>query len=262
MKTYLMVALCGLCLANLASPARAENVTVFGYDLNASLYAESAPTYEGGKKYTLFPGGSLAITRPWEFDAYGAPDDAASFGIVNTKNISFGIAASIRENRGNDAELEGFRNIGWSFEGGGFVNIWPTNFTRFHAEVLKGLTAQNGTEVNTGLDFVSHPSKWTLAAGPRFSWADSGFNGTYFGVDGAEAAASPFIHTIYAPKAGPRFAGVAANAEYRLFSRWRLTFAATYHRLLSQDANSPLVKQLGSADQLSASLGVRFALSD
>jgi outer membrane scaffolding protein for murein synthesis (MipA/OmpV family) len=261
-KSYLTALGSGLALSLLASAACAENVTVFGYDLNASLRAQVAPTYEGGKQYTVFPGGSLAITRPWEFDAYGAPDDAASFGIVNTKNISFGIAASIRENRGNDDVLQGFRNIGWSLEGGGFLNIWPTKWTRIHAEVLKGLTAQNGTEVNVGLDFVGHPSKFSLAFGPRFSWADSGFNGTYFGVNGAEAAASPYIHSVYTPKAGPRFVGLEANAEYRLFPRWRLTFDASYHRLIGDDGNSPLVRQIGSADQLSAALGVRFALAD
>src|ERR1035437_4072722 len=118
-----MAAAGGLCLAILAGAACAENVTVFGYNLNASLRAEAAPSYEGGKKYSVFPGGSLAVSRPWEFDSYGAPDDAASCAIVNTKHLAFGAAASIRENRGNSGELEGMRNIGWSLEGGGFVNI-------------------------------------------------------------------------------------------------------------------------------------------
>jgi outer membrane protein len=257
-----MAASCGLFLIGSAGAARADTLTVFGYDLNASVRAQAAPTYEGGKKYTIFPGGTLAITKPWEFDAYSAPDDAASFAIVNTKNISFGIAASIRENRGNDSELEGFRNIGWSFESGGFVNIWPTKWTRLHAEVLKGLVSESGIEVNTGLDVVGHPGRWSLAGGPRFGWADSSFNGTYFGVTNGEAAASPFIHSPYTAKAGPRFAGFDANAEYRLFPRWRLTFDAGYHRLMGDDGNSPLVKQLGSVDQFSMALGVRFALAD
>jgi outer membrane protein len=257
-----MAAACGLSLASLAGAARAENVTVFGYDLNASLRAEAAPTYEGGKKYTVFPGGSLAVSRPWEFDSYGAPDDAASFAIVNTKHISFGAAASITVNRGNSDVLQGMRNIGWSLEGGGFVNIWPTNWMRLHIEALKGLTAQSGLEVNTGADFVGHPGKWMIAAGPRFSWADRTFNGTYFGVTQGEADASPYIVAPFTARAGPRYAGVEANAEYKLFPRWRLTFDTSYHRLLNDDANSPLVKQLGSADQLSAAIGVRFALSD
>jgi outer membrane protein len=257
-----MAAAGGLCLASLAGAACAENVTVFGYDLNASLRAEAAPSYEGGKKYSVFPGGSLAVSRPWEFDSYGAPDDAASFAIVNTKHLAFGAAASIRENRGNSGELEGMRNIGWSLEGGGFVNIWPTSWMRLHVEALKGLTAQDGLLVNTGADFVSHPGKWMIAAGARFSWADAKFNGVYFGVTPGEAAASPRIVNPYTARAGPHFAGLEANAEYKWRPRWRLTADASYHHLLSDDAGSPLVKQLGSADQFSAGLGVRFALSD
>jgi outer membrane protein len=261
-KTFLMATVGGLCLAGLAGAASAENMTVFGYDLNATIRAEAAPTYEGGKKYSAFPSGNLAISRPWEFDSYGAPDDAASFAIVNTKHLSFGAAASIREDRGNSGGLEGMRNIGWSLEGGGFVNIWPTNWMRLHIEALKGLTAQDGLLVNTGADFVSHPGKWMIAAGPRFSWSDAKFNGTYFGVTPAEALASPLILNPYTARAGPHFAGVEVNGEYKIRRRWRLTVDATYHHLLDDDANSPLVKQLGSADQFSAGLGVRFALSD
>jgi outer membrane protein len=261
-KSILTAAVSGLILLGGAGAAMADPITVFGYDLNASLRAEGAPTYEGGKKYALFPGGSLAITRPWEFDSYGAPDDAASFAIVNTKNISFGAAASVRENRGNDAELQGMRNIGWSLQGGGFVNVWPTSRLRLHVELLKGLTAQTGLVVNTGADFVSHPGKWMIAVGPRFSWADDHFNGTYFGVTPAEAAASPLIANPFLAKAGPHFVGLEANAEYKWLRRWRLTVDASYHHLLGDDANSPLVRQLGSADQLTAGFGVRFALSD
>ncbi|MDB5461145.1 MAG: hypothetical protein JWO72_2886 [Caulobacteraceae bacterium] len=262
MKPFLIAAASGLCLASLAGAASAENVTIFGYDLNATIRAEAAPTYEGGKKYSAFPSGNLAISRPWEFDSYGAPDDAASFAIVNTKHISFGAAASIREDRGNSGGLEGMRNIGWSLEGGGFVNIWPTDWMRIHGEVLRGLTAQDGILVDTGLDFVTRPGRWMIAGGPRFSWADDKFNGTYFGVTAAEAAASPRIVNPYLAKAGPHFAGLEVNAEYKWRPRWRLTLDANYHHLLGDDANSPLVRQLGSAEQFSAAAGVRFLLGD
>jgi outer membrane protein len=253
---------CGLLAVGWAGGALAEPITVFGYDLNASLRAEAAPSYEGGKHMSVFPGGSLAVTRPWEFDAYGAADDAASFGLLNTKNLSFGIAASLRENRGNRDELEGMRNIGWSLQGGGFVNIWPTDWMRIHVEALKGLTAQSGLLVNSGMDFVARPAKWTLSAGPRYSWGDSKFNNTYFGVTPAEALASPRIASPYIARAGSHFAGVAAQAEYRWRPRWRLTADVAYHHLLGDDAGSPLVWQLGSADQFSAAAGVRFMLSD
>ncbi|MDB5460309.1 MAG: MltA-interacting MipA family protein, partial [Caulobacteraceae bacterium] len=180
MRSVLRSAGCGLVFAGAAGAAGAEPVTVFGYNLNAALRAEVAASYEGGKHLALFPGGNLAITKPWEFDAYAAPDDAASFSLLNTRRGAVGLAASSSEDRGNSGWLEGMLNIGWSLEGGGFVNIWTNSWLRLHIEGLKGLTAQSGLLVNTGADFVSHPGKWMIAAGPRFSWSDAKFNGTYF----------------------------------------------------------------------------------
>lgn len=245
-----------------AVAAYAEPVNVFGYILNASISAETAPTYEGGKQYAVFPGGSLAVTRPWEFDAFVAPDDAASFTLINLKPFEFGVAASVRENRGNEDALRGMRNIGWSFMSGGYTNVWPTRFMRLHVEGLKGLAGQSGIVVNTGLDLVAHPSKWNLSAGPRYSWGDQRFNGTYFGVDAREAAASPFIRSPFSPGAGSHYAGVQAMAEYKWRPQWRLTLEGSYNRMMSRDAASPLVRQLGSADQFNLGVGLRFMLQD
>lgn len=245
-----------------AGAASAEPVTFFGYILNASVSGQYAPSYEGGKHYTGFPGGSVAITKPWDFDAFAAPDDAASFGLINTKHFQFGAALSVRENRGNHDELAGMRSIGWAFQGGGFMNIWPTRYMRVHVEGLKGLTAESGIVVNSGIDFVAHPKMWNLSVGPRYSWGDDHFNGTYFGVTPAEAAASPYIVNPFHARAGSHYAGIQAMAEYKWQPRWRLTFNAGYDRLLGDDAASPLVRQLGSPDQFNVGAGLRFMLQD
>jgi outer membrane protein len=256
----LLAAAGGFALAAAAVSAHAEAPTFFGYNLSASIRAEVAPTYEGGKNYSVFPGGSLAVSKPWQFDDFWAPDDAASLAIVNTRRFSFGAAGSIRENRGNGDELQGMRNIGWSLLGGGFMNVWPTSWMRVHVEALKGLTAQSGLLVNSGIDLVAHPRGWNLSAGPRYSWADDRFNNTYFGVTPAEALASPLIANPYTARAGPHFAGAAASAEYKLKPNWRLTFDASYHHMLGDDEHSPLVRQLGKADQIQGAVGLRFVL--
>ena len=262
MKLALSAALGSGLLLSPAIGLCAEPVTVFGYILNASISAETAPIYEGGKRYAVFPGGSLAVTRPWEFDAFVAPDDAASFTVINFKPFEFGVAASVRENRGNDDELGGMRNIGWSFMSGGYMNVWPARYMRIHIEGLKGLTGQSGIVVNSGMDFVAHPTMWNLSAGPRYSWGDQRFNGTYFGVTPGEAAASPFIRRAFNPGAGSHYAGVQAMAEYKWRPQWRLTLQASYNRMLGNDAASPLVRQLGSADQFNIGAGLRFMLQD
>jgi outer membrane scaffolding protein for murein synthesis (MipA/OmpV family) len=261
-KTAFKAAIGGIVCCAAAGAAHAEPVTFFGYILNASITGQYAPSYEGGKHYTGFPGGSLAITKPWDFDAFAPPDDAASFGLINTKRFQFGAALSVRENRGNRDELEGMRNIGWAFQAGGFMNVWPTKNVRIHVEGLKGLTAESGIVVNSGIDYVVHPTKWNLSVGPRYSWGDDHFNGTYFGVTPAEAAASPYIAAPFHARAGSHYAGLEGMAEYKWKPRWRLTFNAGYNRMLGDAARSPLVRQLGSPDQFNVGGGLRFMLQD
>src|ERR1700761_1357564 len=261
-KTKLPAAMGGLVLVAAASVAHAEPVTLFGYILNASVGGQYAPSYEGSKSYAWFPTGSLAVARPWEFDAFSAPDDAASIALLNTKRFQFGGALSVRENRDNDGVLEGMRSIGWALQGGGFMNVWPTHFMRIHVEGLKGATSESGIVVNSGIDFVAHPNKWNLSIGPRYSWGDARFNGTYFGVNRAEAIASPYIVNPFHAGSGSHTAGIETMAEYKLFPRWRLTFNAGYSRVIGNDANSPIVRQLGSVDQYSVGTGIRFMLQD
>jgi outer membrane scaffolding protein for murein synthesis (MipA/OmpV family) len=259
-KSAIKAAIGGMVLTTLAGAAHAEPVTFFGYILNGSISAQYAPWYEGGKHYTWFPGGSLAITKPWEFDAFSPPDDAAALGLLNTKHVQFGLALSLRENRGNSDELEGMRNIGWAFQGGGYLNVWPTKDTRIHVEALKGLTSESGLLINAGLDYVWHPTMWNLSLGPRYSWGDDRFMGTYFGVTPAEAQASPYIAAPFHARSGSHYSGIQGMAEYKWKPRWRLTMNASYHRMMDDAARSPLTRQLGTPDQFNIGAGLRFML--
>jgi outer membrane scaffolding protein for murein synthesis (MipA/OmpV family) len=255
--TACVAAAAAVCAAGTAS---AEPMTFFGYNLSASIQAAAAPSWQGSRKYSIFPSGNVALDHPWEFDDFYAPDDSASFALINTRIVQIGVAAAIIDSRGNSNELQGMRNIGWAGEGGGFVNIWPTPWLRVRVEALKGVVAEDGLLVNTGANFVTHPGKFTLSAGPRFSWADDRYMGTYFGVTNGEALASPRFNPYHAGS-GPLSAGVEAALEYKLRPRWRLTLNGNYDRLLDTAADSPIVRQVGVANQLSVAGGLRFMLN-
>ncbi len=261
MKSHLKAAFLGLVLTGLCGvSAHAQDGTIFGYKLNIAVRGWITPTYDGSRRVAPAPGGSLAVSKPADFDAYAAPDDAASFSVISTKRVVIGAAASFREARLNNDELMGMRSIGWSLQGGGFANVWPTPWLRLHVEALKGLTAQYGIQVNTSADAITQQGRWRLAAGPRFGWADATFNTRYFGVTRAEAIASPYIDNPYTVGAGAHFVGLEGAAEYKWSPKIRLTLDTRYHRLLGDDANSPLVRQLGRRDQFSVSTGIRFMI--
>jgi outer membrane scaffolding protein for murein synthesis (MipA/OmpV family) len=265
-KRAIQATIGGMVLAAVAGVAQAADppqpLTFFGYAFNASIEAVVAPSYEGGKNFAAFPGGSLAITKPWQFDSFSAQDDAASFGFLNTKHFQFGAALSLRNPRYNNDELKGMRSIGWALMGGGYVNYWPTRYARVHVEALKGLTSEYGWTVNTGMDFVAHPNKWNLSIGPRYSWGDDDFMSSYFGVTPAEAQASPYITNPFHAHAGSHYAGIATMAEYKWKPRWRLTMDASYHHLMGDAERSPLVRQIGTPEQFQFGAGLRFMLQD
>lgn len=243
-----------------AGSASAAPLTLYGYSLSATVQAAAAPSYQGSRKYSVFPSGNVAVTHPWQFDDYAAPDDAASLALYNGSRVSFGVAAAIIEARGNSHELEGMRNIGWAGEGGGFVNVWPMPWLRLRVEALKGVVAEDGLLVNASADLVRRDGPWMFTIGPRFRWADDHYTGTYFGVTPGEALASRRF-TPYLAQSGPLGAGVEAGTEVKVTSRWRLTLNGTYHRLLGDAAASPLVRKIGTPDQFAIASGVRFLLN-
>jgi outer membrane protein len=92
------------------------------------------------------------------------------------------------------------------------------------------------------------------------AWGDDEFVRTYFSVAPDEAARSPFGITPYAPMGSAMAAGVVASAERRMSRHWSVTAAASYRRLFGDAADSPIVVDLGSPDQFSTTLGVRYIL--
>ena len=53
--------------------------------------------------------------------------------------------------------------------------------------------------------------------------------------------------------------GALASAEYRWSKRWSVVADARYDRLLGEAADSPIVRDLGSRNQFSAALGLKYS---
>lgn len=93
-----------------------------------------------------------------------------------------------------------------------------------------------------------------VSLGARASWASDNFVDTYFGVDGAGSGASGLGR--YDPGAGLRSVGAQASAAVFL-SETRGVFAfGRYDRLAPDLADSPVVRDAGSADQLLIGVGL------
>lgn len=256
-NSKLLYVACGMALL---APSAASAQTLFGYNVNVSAKARVAPTYEGSDDYGLGPGGSISLSKPGAGRIFSAPDDGASLTLLGGDVFNAGVTGRIRMGRDNDKDLRGMDKIDWAGEAGVFANWWLTDWLRTRVEVRKGFGGHEGVVADVGADAVAREGRWTVSAGPRFSYADDEFTQTYFGVTPIEAARSPLIAAAYTPQGGPRYVGAVASADYQWNDRWRITGDAGYRRLLGDAADSPLVRGLGSEDQFSASVGVRYAL--
>jgi MipA family protein len=262
-----LAASAGVLLA--ASAASAEDasapgsIAVFGWYLsNARVGAGVEPDYMGSNDYRFAPSGSVSFARKGAAPgAWGAPDDGFSVGLVGDKALSAGLVGRWRSGRGDDDDLQGFEKIDGVVEAGGFVNWWAADWLRFRGEARHALGGYDGWAVDLGADAVIRTGPWVLSAGPRLSWADDAFTRTYFGVTPTEAALSPFGIPAFA--AGGEFwsPGVVASAEYHVSRFWSLTAVGQYRRLTGDAADSPLVADLGSKDQFSASLSVTYTFA-
>jgi MipA family protein len=264
---YLGFALAGGLVLTYASGAAAQEATaagdgggtLFGWSVSGNLRAQVAPDYMGAKTYSVGPAGSLRFSRAGDQPTFAAPDDSPGLQVLGDKTLSAGVVARFRFGRGDDDNLRGFDKIDWAIEPGLYAEWWPTDGLRLHGEVRRGVRGNEGWSGDLAADAVHDDARWLLSVGPRLHLGDSKFTQTYFGVSAAEAARSPFGIAPYSADGAFTSAGVLASAEYRWTRRWSLLGHVDYSRIFGKAGDSPIVAQLGSKDQITASFGLRYA---
>ncbi len=234
------------------------------WDIRIGGAAFYQPKYEGSDQYkasalpllminyrdlVFLRGTTLGVNA---FTAQGVrPGDKLQIGPL--LNYRFG-----RDESDSD-DLRGMGDIDGAVELGGFVNYgfgpWSAGLTvlRDVSDSHDGLTAKfsGGHRLPLG-------PKWMLRSEFFATWADENYNKAFFGVTAAQSARSGLRQ--YQPDGGFKDAGVTLDLDYRLTEKWSLTGRAGYKRLLGDVADSPLVKDRGTPNQLSTGVfvGYRF----
>src|SRR5690606_19487797 len=99
-------------------------------------------------------------------------------------------------------------------EVGGFAEVYPTDNLRLRAEIRHGIRSHNGVVADLSADFF-HDVTPTIqvSGGPRVSWASQDYFEAYYGVDGAESAATGL--SPYSPDGGIRSVGVGGAVTWK-----------------------------------------------
>ena len=219
------------------------------------------PEYEGSKDHktrampniNLFYGDSLFFTR------MTAGANLLRFKTEGGVAITAGPLLAMRRGRDQDenAALNGLGDIDTGLDAGGFVRFRKQGW-QASIEVRQNVTNsdQGATMKFSAGHGIPLGQKLKLRANLETTWASADYMNTFFGIDALQAAQSGIAQ--YEAGSGFKDAGVSVMADYAITRDWSGFATIRYKQLLGDAADSPIVADLGSRDQASASVGIKY----
>lgn len=219
-----------------------------------------SPRYEGANSSMFRPVPIFRVRRAGTHDRFRSPRDGASIALFESGGFAAGPTGKIRYKRkaSDDSTLTGLGDIDWTLEVGAFAEYWPTEWLRTRAELRQGFGGHKGLIGDLSADVVVPVTKQlTLSGGPRMTLASAKAINPYFGITATQSAASGLA--VYDAGGGLRSYGAGAQATYAWTPQWASHIFIEYQRLAGDAANSPLVTQRGSRDQVEVGIGTTYA---
>lgn len=228
--------------------------------VRVGLGAEIKPRYVGADKSHVLPLFDLKFARGSNEFAFDAPDYGFGLPIVSSKGFSFGPALNLAPSRKNSDVGAPVGKVKTTIEAGAFANYQVSKSFYLHAEVLKGIGGHNGVVGTLGADYVWRDGdKYVVSIGPRILLSDSRYQRAYFGVSPAAALATGLPE--YRPNGGIHGVALASGISYQLSGPFGLFGYGRFERLVGDAADSPLIRELGSRNQLSGGLGLNYTFT-
>ena len=219
-----------------------------------------APSYPGSTKAKLGPFPVINVWREDEPFPVETPDEGKSIKLAGSRDkAAAGLTLAIAPRRGREAATQGLRKVGFGIEAGVFGEAYVQPQLRLRGELRRAIGGHAALSGDLALDYVLRATaneRALVTIGPRARFGSAKYNRRFFGIDAAEAAASSLPQ--YRAKQGLRALGVVAGANYPLGERWGLFGSVGYDRLINAAAESPLTRQRGSRNQLSAGLALTY----
>jgi outer membrane protein len=219
------------------------------------------PEYLGSKDFRPAIAPVFSLGRGLGSRWLSVVDDNIGIGLVEGDIWRAGVAGKLLWNRkeSSDTNLRGLGDVRFGGEIGGFAEIYPLSWLRARAELRQGVSAHHALMGDLKLDaFTRLDNRWTLAAGPRLSFAGRDFTQTYLGVTYEQSLRSGLPQ--FKASDGLLSYGAAAQISYQWNSRLESTAFVQANRLTGDAADSPLVTQRGSRNQLSAGVSTRWTI--
>jgi outer membrane protein len=259
-------------LAALATPmvasAAENNARTYGapaaaYDWTVTLGVEGReePLFQGSSRERLRPYPIFAVRRYGSPEPFRGPRDGLDIAVIDEGNYQVGPVGQLVYSQRDKSDFPSVRSLGnvpWAAELGIFAQYWWVPWLRTRVEVRQGFNGHHGIVSDITTDAVLPVTRqWTLSAGPRLTLATTPAVSPYFSITPIQSLVSGL--PVYDAKGGIRSYGAGAQARYLWTPQLATHVFIEYERLNGDVADSPLVTQRGSPDQVTIGFGVTQA---
>jgi outer membrane protein len=228
--------------------------------VRVGLGAQLRPEFIGADDTEVAPLFDIDTARganPFKFEA---PDDKFGIALVSKNGFSFGPAANIQGSRKDSDVGAPVGKVKTTLEAGAFAQYEASDSIRVRGELLKGLGGHDGLVGAIGADKIwRNGDRYVFSIGPRVLFSDARYQRAYFGVTPAASLASGL--PAYRPGGGVHALALASGLSYQFNDRFGLFGFARYERLVGDAAKSPIVRELGTRNQLSGGIGLNYTFT-
>jgi outer membrane protein len=228
--------------------------------IRVGLGGQLRPKFIGSDDTELAPLWRIDIARGTNQFRFKAPDDSLAIAVVSKDGFSFGPAANLEPGRKNSDVGVPLGKVKMTIEAGAFAQYQAGDSIRVRGEVRKGIGGHNGVVGALGVDKIwRNGDQYVFSIGPRVLFSDSRYQRAFFEVTPAASLATGL--PAYRPGGGIHAVALESGLSYQLNNRFGLFGFARYERLVGDAAKSPIVRELGSRNQLSGGLGLNYTFN-
>ena len=228
--------------------------------IRPGIGAQIRPEYPGADKSEVLPYIKFSLAKGDDPFGFSAPDDAFGIALLSMGPLRAGPAAALQGGRKDSEVGAPLGEVKRTIEAGGFAEVLLLDQFRLRADLRKGIGGHEGLVGSLGADQIWRDGdKYVFSVGPRLLYSDSRYQRAFFGVTPQAALASGL--PAYRPDGGFHAIAAAAGMHYALGGPFGLFGYARYERLIGDARKSPVVRELGSANQLAAGLGVNYTFT-
>jgi MipA family protein len=247
--------------AYLPAPVVPDWIVTIGAELRV------IPAWPGASEgsFAVVGGPLLSVRKEGTPADYFGPRDSFGFSVLDLGQIKMGPAVKIiwPRQESSYAALNGLGNVNWAVQAGGFAEYWAVPWLRLRGEVRQGFGGETGVTGDLFLDAVVPMGQFRFSAGPRVTMQSAAAVGPYFSITQAQSTGSTASGLpelpVYRADGGLYSYGAGTQTEYFLNPQWATHAFVEYERLTGSAADSPLVTERGSPNQLTFGLGATYS---